>query len=137
MKKEQQGIVIELNGNIAKVKVARHSHCENCGACPGSSAMIVEVINDIGAREGQKVIFQIKEEGMVKAAFIVYLLPLLLVIVGVVIGSLISRFINADTFSFQVAGGIVGFIVSIAVIIYYEKVYKSNVNRLPKIIKIL
>lgn len=137
MKKEQEGIVIELNNNIARVKVARHSHCENCGACPGSSALVVEAINDIGASVGQKVVFQIKEEGMVKAAFIVYILPLLLVVAGVVIGSVICRFINVDTFSFQVLGGIVGFIFSIVVIIYYEKVYKCNVNKLPKIIKIL
>lgn len=137
MKKEQQGIVIESNKNIAKVRVARHSHCENCGACPGSNAMILEVVNDIGARDGQKVIFEIKEEGMVKAAFIVYVVPLLLIIFGVVIGSLISGIIDVDTFNFQVAGGVIGFIFSIAVIIYYEKVYKSNVNRLPKIIKIL
>lgn len=137
MKKEQEGIVIELNDNIAKVKVARHSHCENCGACPGSNAMIVKAINDIGAREGQKVIFQIKEDGMVKAAFIVYIFPLLLVIAGLMMGSLTAEVINASAVNFQVAGGIVGFMFSIVVIIYYEKVYKCSVNKLPKIIKIL
>lgn len=137
MKKEQQGIVIEINNNIARVKVARHSHCENCGACPGSNAMVLEVVNDIGARVGQKVVFEIKEEGMVKAAFVVYVLPLLFTIIGIAIGSLISEFTNIAVFSFQVFGGIIAFIFSIVVIIYYEKVYKSNVNRLPKIIKIL
>lgn len=137
MEKEQQGIVIEVNNGTAKVKVARHGDCENCGACAGDNAMVLEVNNEIQAKKSQSVVFELKNEGMLKAAFIVYILPLLLTFIGVVIGNLISGMVNGMNSVFQFGGGGVGFLISIVIIVYYERVLKNNINKLPKITKIL
>ncbi|WP_238883514.1 SoxR reducing system RseC family protein [Clostridium sp. YIM B02551] len=137
MSKEQQGIVIDTKENTAKVKVARHGDCENCGACPGDLALVLEVINTLGAKKGDKVIFELREEGMVKATFIVYALPLILGTLGAVIGWLISKGINLDNSYLQVIGGILGFVISIGLIIRAEKDSKKDLKKVSRIIKIL
>lgn len=136
MKKEQEGIVIELNSHIAKVKVARHGDCENCGACPGNNAMVLEANNAIGAKKGDHVVFELVEKNMLKAAFVVYVLPLMLIFAGVEAGDWAARFFNGHNSTFAVVGGIIAFILSIAFIFNYEKMSRSNIHRLPKIVKI-
>lgn len=136
LKKEQEGIVIDLNNHTAKVKVARHGDCENCGACPGNNAMVLEVNNTIGAKKGDHVVFELKDTNMLKAAFIVYLLPLILIFIGVQAGLLFTRLNNESASIFGVIGGVIAFIISIAFIAYYEKMSRTNIHRLPKVVRI-
>jgi len=69
MQQQQEGVVVEVSGRIAKVKTSRHDDCENCGACPGNSAMILDVLNTMGAELGQRVLVKIQEINMLKAVF--------------------------------------------------------------------
>ncbi|MDP4089355.1 MAG: SoxR reducing system RseC family protein, partial [Bacillota bacterium] len=130
MNKEQEGIVIELNDSVAKVKVARHGDCENCGSCPGNKAMVLEVNNRFGAQKGDKVVFEQRQESMLKAAFIVYILPLLAIFVGSEIGIAVSNAINVQAIGLEIAGGAIAFVLSIMFIIHYEKSSRSNINKL-------
>ncbi len=136
MIKEQEGIVIELNNPIAKVKVGRHSDCENCGSCPGNKAMVLEVNNKLGAKKGDKVLFELREDSLLKAAFIVYVLPLIAIFMGVQIGLFISYFMHGHAQALEIAGGTAAFILSVIYIIRYEKSSRANINKLPKIIRI-
>lgn len=136
LKKEQEGIVIELSNHVAKVKVARHGDCENCGACPGNNAMVLEVNNAIGAKKGDHVVFELKDTNMLKAAFIVYVLPLILIFIGVQAGVLVARLNNESASILGVIGGAIAFIISIAFIVYYEKMNRTNIHKLPKVVRI-
>lgn len=135
MKNEKEGIVIDLNNQIAKVKLSRHGDCENCGACPGSEAMVLEANNLIGAKRGEHVVLEVKENNMLKAAFIVYILPLVSIFIGAELGALLSSFFKKSTYSLQIGGAAIAFFISIAIIVYYEKINRSNIHRLPKIIR--
>lgn len=135
MKKEQQGIVIEVKDKIAIVKMLRHGDCENCGTCAGSNAALIEMNNQIGAKKGEKVTFEPVQNGMLKAAFIVFWLPIISIFIGSQIGVWFSRQLNGFSTIYQVIGGVIALILSLAIIIFYEKKVKSNLSRLPKIIK--
>ena len=62
MDRQQEGIVLEcLDQGMAKVKTSRHNDCENCGACPGNSAIVLQARNPLKARPGQRVLVEVKE----------------------------------------------------------------------------
>jgi sigma-E factor negative regulatory protein RseC len=126
MQKQQEGVVFAVSSRIAKVKTSRHNDCENCGACPGNSAIVVNAYNSLGAKPGQRVVVEVQEINMLKAAFIVYLLPLLAVLVGAVAGAVIAGYFGTGVLGFQVAGGIVAFLLSVWYIKYFDGSAQRN-----------
>jgi positive regulator of sigma E activity len=55
---EEEGIVAEIEGNIAKVAVMKKSACEQCaasGVCHPGDQEFMEAANPLGAAKGQKV----------------------------------------------------------------------------------
>ncbi|MBP1765422.1 MAG: positive regulator of sigma RseC/MucC [Firmicutes bacterium] len=107
MEKQQEGIVIETRGDMARVKTSRHNDCENCGACPGNSAIVLDARNPLDAKIGQRVVIEIQEVNMLKAAFIVYVLPLL------------AAFAGDDRWLVGCQDGVRGYMVSISGWIYF------------------
>ena len=138
MDNQQEGIVLQiLDGNLAKIKASRHNNCENCGACPGNSAMVLEARNDIGAKLGQHVLFEVQGVNMLKAAFIVYILPLIAVFIGVLLGWKVAELLGSEPLWFQIAGGVMAFILSVVYIKYIDTSAKHDVKMQPVIIRIL
>ncbi len=83
--KQEQGLVIELKDGLARIKVGRHTECVSCGACPSSQHVMVEAINPLGAKPGQRVKFELQEQHMLTGAFVVFVLPLLCAALGAVL----------------------------------------------------
>ena len=89
---EQYGEVIALKGQLAVVRVRRHSACSQCGRCglgiTGGEPVDpeVEVKNPIGAQVGQVVRITMDTRQLLKASFVVYLLPILGLISGILLG---------------------------------------------------
>ena len=138
MLEEHEGIVIAVTDNIARVKASRHSDCENCGACPGDNALVMDASNPLGAAVGQKVLVKIAETNMLKAAFIVYIMPLIAVAVGAVAGGKVVGYFNAGfVLEGQIAGGIIAFLASIYLVLRYDRHAKSSSSMQPVVIRIL
>lgn len=137
MKKEEQGVVIEISGNMAKVKSNRHGDCKNCGACPGDNATVLEVQNPLGAKPGQRVVFEIKEENMLKAAFVVYILPIIAILLGSMFGAWLAPQIGQSVKIFQIGGAIVAFVLSLLYIKVFDKSTNNNSKMKPVITRIL
>lgn len=137
MKKEQQGVVIEINGNMAKVKSNRHGDCKNCGACPGDGATVLEVQNPLGAKPGQRVVFEIKEENMLKAAFVVYILPIIAIFLGSMLGIWLATKLGQAEKLFQIGGAVIGFILSVIYIKVFDRATNNNDKAKPIITRIL
>lgn len=136
MNRESEGIVIAINGSMAKVKASRHGDCKNCGACPGDQAMVIDAVNSLGAKPGQRVTFEIKQTNMLKAAFIVYILPLILIFLGAAIGTWIAAKMGQPIKLFQVLGGIIAFALSVIYIKFFDKSASAN-DMHPVITRIL
>jgi sigma-E factor negative regulatory protein RseC len=89
---EEVGTVIESRGGTARVLVKRNSACDrcpsrSCGASLGGDLKGVNASNGMGAREGQKVKIGISPKAVLKASFILYMVPILALIIGAVLGN--------------------------------------------------
>lgn len=86
------GQVTELSGSLAKVIVKRRSSCESCGACGmgGRAEMSFMLKNDIGAQVGDRVLIEMRSHALYKAAFLVYTIPLVAMVLGFLLGQFIG-----------------------------------------------
>ena len=86
---EEIGVVISVEGPMAKVLVERKSACDKCaaGTCTltGGGAEL-EALNDARAEVGHKVKVALKPYTYLKGSMMLYGLPALSLIVGAVLG---------------------------------------------------
>lgn len=137
MDRQQEGIVLQVIGKMAKVKTSRHNDCENCGACPGNSAIVLDAQNDVEARPGQRVAVEIREMNMLKAAFIVYILPLIAIFIGILAGGTLTDEFGSSLLWAQVAGGVLGFVLSVVYIKFFDSAARLDSKMQPIIVRIL
>lgn len=80
------GFVDKISDGVTTVRVAKKSACgENCASCKGGCTpgeRILEVKNPIGAMPGERVILELPDGRFLTAAFLVYILPLVMFITG-------------------------------------------------------
>lgn len=129
--KREEGIVIALDGKIAKVQ-KRYGDCE----CHGNMATFMDVCNSVDAKVGQRVIIEISEANMLKAAFIVFFLPLLSAFFGFLIGRWISQKYGYPVLLSEVSASIAAFVLAIFFIKNYDK-SMSKTKTMPVITDIL
>ncbi len=87
---EQVGQVVGIEGDIATVVVRRHDVCGKCGGCgamiSGGGENYIKAQNKVNAQVGQTVKV-IGDTGQVlKASFVVYIVPILALLVGLWLG---------------------------------------------------
>ncbi|HOA81350.1 MAG TPA: SoxR reducing system RseC family protein [Defluviitaleaceae bacterium] len=88
-KKGEVGKVINIKNNIAIVSMTRNEACQKCGACSHghkSEEMILEAKNLCNAKIGDKVVIDLASSDFLKATFIMYGLPLILLFTGFFLG---------------------------------------------------
>ena len=83
------GIVTSVANGTAQIHFLRGSACAHCGACltVGESEMEISLPNTLGAKEGDRVAVDLSPKRVVQASLLAYAVPLLLLIVGVLVGS--------------------------------------------------
>ena len=81
-------IVTTVCGNEATVKISKSSACgHDCASCKACSnpSYEISVINKIGANVGDKVLIETKTSRVLFASFLLYILPVFLLITGAII----------------------------------------------------
>jgi sigma-E factor negative regulatory protein RseC len=98
--------------------------------------MEVEVINEVGAKVGDRIILSFETASLLKATFLLYVFPILVLIIGAVLGQQLGHLFHVNT---SVASAGTGFLFFFAAI----WVTKSKANHLaqrddyrPRIIRI-
>ena len=119
----------EPNG-MARVSVLRQSACSgDCHKCAGCGAaeqtMIFTAVNKIGAKPGDLVTVESASGPVLKAAAILYMLPLVLFIAGYLLGM-----------RWQLGGltGLLAFALGIGVAIAYDRLVMKKKNTVYTII---
>lgn len=129
---EERGIILETKGRTALIKAARTGACENCASkksCASSNQdeMCIEAVNDIGAKVGDIVVFTVGAVSVMKAGVLLYLVPVISFIVGIVAGKIMAdAFIpqaNADLVT-----GIVG-VIFLALAFLGLKLYNRKIDK--------
>ena len=80
-----KGYVLEEYNEKAKVRFVRESACGgNCGNCGGCSEKVIEMIveNKCGAKKGDIVEVESSTFGVITAAFVLYIVPLIILVVS-------------------------------------------------------
>ena len=95
MKREFALVVETYDNNIAKVRLQKGASCEGCSICSSGKPIVLRALNNINASKGDNVIIEVEElkRGI---NFFVYIVPLICLIVGYVIGDYFSELISAE-----------------------------------------
>ncbi len=140
---EEIGIVTKADGIVANVIVQKRSACDGCkvrGVCePSDEGMEIEALNPVQAKKGQKVKVSIKTQAYLKGAIIVYGIPLLAFVAGVIlgknIGELYFKQMDSDIVSF--ISGFAALIISFLVVKAWSKKAETKIEYKPVIEEII
>lgn len=129
----QYGIVRKLNKNTVDVEIHRSSacgeSCASCGLCPGTET-ITAAENTLNAVVGDRVIIDMSDKKVLGAAFLVYIIPIIMLIIGYAVGSAVFH-----KESIAIVSGFLLMVLTFAVIILIDKKIKHCYT--PRIVKIL
>lgn len=140
---KQQGVVTNvLNNHNAMVLVTRHSSCDSCNACKmgrEDKTIEIEAINRINAREGQTVSIDQEHQNVLKAAFILYVIPLIALLIGITLSMNLLSLFSLSTHNELISAGI-GF--SLMAIVFWlirlnEEKFKAKDEFVPVITEII
>ena len=127
-----KGVVVRTNGAFAVVKVRKSSACgHDCGECRvcNNPEFETEVLNEIGAKEGDEVLIGAPANKILFSAFLVYMLPLIGLFVTYVI---LSTFFNN---AFVISSGCVIWLAIWFVLIRFKN--KSCKNEMSTILEVI
>jgi sigma-E factor negative regulatory protein RseC len=139
---EEEGMVAEVEGNIAKVAIMKKSSCEQCsaaGVCHPGDQDFLEAANPLGAVKGQKVKVVIAPQMYLKASIILYGIPAAALITGAIIAKNIAApYVGeerADLWAF--IAGMACTVISFLFIRSYNKKVEKTQKYKPVIVEIL
>jgi len=139
----EQGVVIKISAGAAWVKTNKTGACKECSAraschsSGGGEEVEVEVINEVGAKVGDRIVLSLETGSLLKATFLLYVFPILLLIAGAVIGQETASYLDLNPSGFAAAAGFSFFFAALLIVkIKANQLAKKNQYR-PKIIKIL
>lgn len=139
----EKGIVIKTGVETALVKTTRSSSCESCAsrkschATGNGKEMEVEVLNDAGAKEGDRVVLSFDTSALLKASFLLYVFPILVMILGAVLGQYMAPYLNLDPGGTSAVTAFLLFFISFGFIRYRGNRMAGKREYRPKITRIL
>jgi len=126
----ETGRIEEIKGTKVLVTSDPAAACKNCaskGSCMSSSSdkkIKFWTENDIDAQEGDIVNYTVAEKGVILGSMFLYILPVVFLIAGAVLGPLVLSFLSVDSDDKAVIGAFSGLVLSflcIAIISHFTK----------------
>ncbi|MDH3974625.1 MAG: SoxR reducing system RseC family protein [Deltaproteobacteria bacterium] len=144
---EEEGKVVKLEGGYAIIHTERGSSCDGCSAkssChtmsdSGGRLMEMRAINSVGAQVGDRVKVAIDSIVLLKSSFLVYVLPLIVMIAGGLLGDNYARNNMPASDPDLVAGavGIACLVLSFLLIRLWNKSLEKKKEYQPQVIRII
>ncbi len=124
------GVVLEVKDRVAKVEVKGRPACKKCGACRmgKDDKIITEVGNNVGAHPGDTVQIKINTPSLLKAAFVIYIVPVIGLMLSVIIGEKIT---SSQTLIAVL--GMVGFCFFFTIVYLLNKWYDRKIKEHGKL----
>ncbi|NLJ98764.1 MAG: SoxR reducing system RseC family protein [Tissierellia bacterium] len=139
---EQIGYVRKTIDNTAEVEVRRIAGCGGgCSSCGGgcnAPSIIVSMENLINAKEGDFVEIKAKPRNIIKYALIVYMIPFIMLILGITLGVRLFQSLNIS--NFETYGFIVGLLflaVSLGIVKIIDRRIKNKNENAMEMVRIL
>lgn len=129
----ERGKVVEVSGARARIRLEPSEACKDCPSCnfcrPVGSVRIVEAENRIGAHAGDEVYIEISPRESLTAIFLFFGLPVLLGLIGLLIGIQYSEV-------YSIFLGIGAFAVGLIVAKLINNIVSRRHQLLPHIVKV-
>jgi len=139
----EEGTITKVVEDKAWVKVRRSAMCDACNcqsACstigPGE-IMEAEALNSANGKEGDRVLIKIPSKSIWKISFILYMIPVIFLISGTVIGMKLAKNYSLKPELGALLLGVTACIFSYFLIKLFAKQVKKNKEYTPEVIKIL
>ena len=140
----EEGIVTKIESTTtAWVKTTKSGACESCSArsschsMGGSNEMEVEAINRAGAHVGQKVVLSFDTSPLLKATFMLYVLPIIAMIVGAFVGQNLAPNFTLNTSFLSAIFGFLFFGLTILFVRFKGNKLAQRDEYRPKIIRVI
>jgi sigma-E factor negative regulatory protein RseC len=135
---EERARVVAIEGDSALLQTQRQSTCGSCAVKSGCGTSVLasvvgqkitqlKVLNTLNAQPGDDVMLGLQEHALVTGSLLVYVVPLLLLLVGAVLGEVMASRLGMDAELMPIVGGATGFIL--AVIMVRGVLQKSNTGQ--------
>ena len=135
--------MIRTDAQAAWVKTIKTGGCEGCsarGSCHSlgnRDEMEVKAINEAGAKAGDRIVLSFETASLLKASFLLYVFPILLLIMGALIGQEVAPYFGFNPSGFSAVVGFSFFFGAVLIIkVRADKMARKKSYR-PKVIKIL
>lgn len=99
--------------------------------------MEVEAINDAGAKEGDRIVLSFETTSLLKACFLIYVLPILIMIAGAAIGFNTAPLLNLNASGLSAVFGFSALVLAFWFVKSRGNRMAQNTKYRPKIIRIL
>ena len=133
---EEEGIIREVLEDYSLVEIVPSTSCKHCGASvichPIENKRLLKVNNLINAKTGDKVKVSIEGKMFLKAAFVTYIFPLIILLISMLLSGKIAVLLelNNKIEIFQIGGAIVGLFFGLIIVkiinSYIEKDSKKS-----------
>ena len=126
----QTGKVVSADNGIMEVCFERPEACAHCGACGHKAESLVQIPGD--AKAGSRIEVDRPEKQVLKASLLAYVIPLLLLLAGIALGSLI--------FEQQALSAVTGLLLMAAsffILRWIDKKTSRNAGWAPRVVKVI
>lgn len=139
----EEGIVIAEGIQTAWVKTTRSSSCKSCSARNSCSiqdngkSVHVEALNLAGARTGDQVVLFVEGGFLLKAAFLMYVFPIICMLAGALLGAYLAEPWGWSETSLSMLLAFGAFALSFTIVRFHGNRMARKDSYQPKIIKIV
>ncbi len=139
----ERGIVLSVDGDRVRVEVTRSAmcaHCENQGTCNalGSSPKsVVSAVNEAGAGEGDLVEISMTESRVLKAAALVYLVPVAGLVIGAMLGDAYAGALGLSADAGSGLGAVAGIAAGLSVTTIAARRASRSGDSLPVVSRVV
>jgi sigma-E factor negative regulatory protein RseC len=138
----EKGIVAALSGQMAQVRIRKSSACASCEARHGchihnTKEMMVDVKNDLRAKEGDVVEISVPTRSFVRTSLLVYFLPVLALIFGAYAGGAWAASLHLPPTLASILGGGLATALSFAILRRIDRAAQGKAEFSPHMTRIL
>ena len=137
----EKGVITKVYPTYALVMTTKSSACEACSsrdACQmmgGGNQVEIKAINTANARLGDRVVISIKPSSLFKLTFLLYILPIIMLLFGAILGENMASSMDSSIQSAML--GFVFFFASLICIVFITRRLEKKKVYQPEIIRIL
>ncbi len=139
----EEGIIEKIMDRKALVRIQQSSGCttcesrHSCDVASNKKKIVMEVANNLQAKIGDRVEISIPESSLLKLSLLVYLLPVVALLIGALMGSILAHPFQTDSTLTSIIGGAIAMAVVFCVLKVLDRRTKTAEKYYPRMTRIL